>query len=216
MDKRKVDLRKIILTFVWIAFILYCFFNRHTITIDKITEYASKNIFLAVFILLSLFFIKSIVFFIYAGLIFASSGAVLPLPLAILVNVAGVAIMCSVPYFVGKKAGNKMVKSLFEKHPKLKIIKEIQEKNEFLVSFFSRLVGILPVDVVSLYLGASLVSFRKYFLGSLLGFLPSSVSFAVMGMSVRDVTSPAFLISLIFEVLLMITSTLFVWLRKKR
>lgn len=209
-------IRKILVCAIWLGLILYCLFNYRNLTLDAIVNYSPENAFVAVIVMLFLFAIKSIVFFIYGGLLYAACGVIFPLPLAIAVNTLGTIIMCSVPYFIGKMAGSRMVTSLFDKHPKLQIIKEIQEKNEFLVSFMARIVGVLPADVVSMYLGASLVGYDKYFFGSVLGLFPSIVSFAIMGMSVDNVTSPSFIFSALFELILMAVSIIFVFLWRRR
>ena len=58
----------------------------------------------------------------------------------------------------------------------------------------------LPSDVVSLYMGAVQVEYKKYLLGSLLGLLPHTITFPIMGMNIRDIRSPRFMISLCTEI----------------
>ena len=209
-------IRKMTVCAIWLGLIIYCLINYRSLTLDAIVNYSPENTFVAILVMLFLFAFKSITFFIYGGLLYAASGVIFPLPLAIAVNTVGTIIMCSIPYLIGKTAGSRMVIRLFDKHPKLQIIKEIQEKNEFLVSLLARIVGVLPADVVSMYLGASLVSYDKYFFGTVFGLFPSIVSFAVMGMSVDDVTSPSFIFSALFELMLMVTSVTFVFLWRRR
>ena len=54
--------------------------------------------------------------------------------------------------------------------------------------------------VVSLYMGAVQVEYKKYLLGSLLGLLPHTITFPIMGMNIRDIRSPRFMISLSAEI----------------
>lgn len=209
---KKISLEKarnIIALLLWLFVIVFFLINRDTITLEKIVNYTHENVFLAIAVILFLFFLKSLVFFIYLGFLCAASGVIFPLPLALIVNFVGLIIMSSVPYFIGKKAGSKALDLLSEKNPKIQIIREMQKKNEFFVSFFARILGLLPVDVVSLYMGASLVKYKAYITGSVIGFLPSMISFTVMGIKADDPTSPAFVICVIFEFSLMLVSILF-------
>ena len=75
----------------------------------------------------------------------------------------------------------------------------------------------LPADLVSAYMGASGISYPVYLFASILGILPTAVTFAVMGSSVGDIHSPAFWNSLFAEVRLVILSGLLTLrLEKKR
>lgn len=218
-DKRIISfefLRKSAMLIIWVVIVTIVFIKRDSITLETIVNYSPENTLVAILVMLSLFFLKSISFFIYGGLLYAASGVIFPFPLALTVNAVGTVIMCSVPFCIGKKAGSTLVNRLFEKHPKLQIIKHFQENNEFLVSFFTRIVGILPADIVSMYMGASLTQYRNYLPGTFLGLLPSMISFCIMGMKADDVSSPAFILSALFELLLMIASVIYVFLWRKK
>lgn len=209
------NVRKSLVVILWIVVIILFFVNRHKITLDNIVNYTPENISLAILVILFLFFFKSIVFFIYGGLIYAASGVIFPFPIALAVNLAGTFIMSTTPFLIGKMSGSRVLSSLVEKHPRLKIISEIQKKNEFFVSFFARIVGLLPADVVSLYMGASLTDYKTYIFGTMMGFLPSVISFTIMGTSADNITSLPFITSVIFEICLMGASLLFLYLYRR-
>lgn len=214
--KTTESLRKIFALIIWGALIIFVFVNRRELTLDKIVNYTPQNITLAILLMLFLFLLKSLSFFIYGGLLCAASGVIFSLPLAIAVNLLGTVIMCSVPYFIGGRLGSGLLERLFYKHPRLKLVKDIQDKNEFLVSFLVRIIGILPADIVSLYMGASRIPYNKYIYGTMLGMFPSIVSFSIMGMKADDVTSPAFIGSAVFEIVLIIASLIAIYIMKRR
>ena len=210
-------IQKIILVTFWLTVILICIINRDKITIDAIVNFSPENTFVAICLILLLFAVKSVSVVIYGGIIYAASGIMFPLPLAIAVNTVGTVIMVSIPFYIGKKAGSKILDSIVHKNPKLEIIKDIPNQNELFTSFITRIVGLLPSDLVGIYLGASGMSYKKYLLGSVAGLYSAVISFSVMGMSADDVTSPAFIISAAIEIGLMLLSVIlcFGW-RKKR
>ena len=219
--KKSVDkglVQKIIVFAFWLAVILICIINRDKITVDAIVNFTPENTLVAILLIFLLFAFKSITVVVYGGIIYAASGIMFSLPVAIIVNTVGTVLMVSIPFFIGKKAGGKAIDKIVNKNPKLEVLRSVPNKNELFISFFVRLLGILPSDLVSMYLGASGIKYSKYISGSLIGLFPAVISFSVMGMSANDVTSPEFIVSAAFEIGLMIFSIIlyFVWRRKSK
>ena len=211
-------LRKGIPVFFWAAVILLCFLYRDRITVENIVNFTPENPLLAVGIMLLLFAFKSVTFVIYGSILYAVNGILFPLPFAILLNMAGSAIMATLPFLIGRRKGSGLLVKLTEKYPKLSVLRKLPSENGFFLSMVIRLMGCLPGDVVSMYFGASGIRYREYLTGTLIGLTPSIVIFTVMGMSADDVTSPAFIISVCCEILTALTSIIwfFCWNRKRR
>ena len=211
-------LRKGIPVFFWAAVILLCFLYRDRITVENIVNFTPENPVLAVGIMLLLFAFKSVTFVIYGSILYAVNGILFPLPFAILLNMAGSAIMATLPFLIGRRNGSGLLVKLTEKYPKLSVLRKLPSENGFFLSMVIRLMGCLPGDVVSMYFGASGIRYREYLTGTLIGLTPSIVIFTVMGMSADDVTSPAFIISVCCEILTALTSIIwfFCWNRKRR
>lgn len=210
-------IRNVLVAVFWIFLILLVLINRDRITIESIVHFTPENMLAAALIMLGLFTLKSITFFIYGSLLYVASGILFPLQMAIIVNLAGTFLMSTIPFWIGKTSGGKVLDHLIQKNPKLDILREIPGKNEFFVSFFVRIIGMLPADIVSMYLGASGIRYSRYIIGSMLGLFPAMLSFSVMGMSIQDVTSPAFIISAGCEIGLMVISiTIYLILRSKK
>ena len=131
-----------------------------------------------------------------------------PFPAAICLNILGSAIMVSIPYLIGKKLGSSAVTYVTEKYSKAKEIRKIRSDNDLFFTYIVRMVGRLPSDVVSLYMGAIQVKYKKYLLGSILGMLPHMILFPIIGMSITDIHSPAFIVSLCIEGVLIVGSVI--------
>lgn len=207
--------QKIVPVIFWIILIVLCLIHKDKITVESIVNYTPDNPVLAAGIILCLFAFKSITFFIFSGILYAVDGILFPLPAAILVNIIGTAVMASLPYWIGRKSGQKLLIQLCEKYPKLAMLRDLPNQNEFFASFLIRILGCLPLDVVSMYLGASGVRYHRYVFGTILGLLPTMIAYTVMGMSSDDITSLAFLISACCEIVLVISSVImfFIWRR---
>lgn len=140
-----------------------------------------------------LFVLFSMMRFLYSGLLYAASGVLFPLPVAIAVNLAGTAVMVSLPFWLGKKLGSQAVQYILRRWPKSAMLRELRGGSDFFFVLIVRLLGILSADVVSAYMGAVGVRYRDYLPACLLGFLTTCVLFPIMGMSLSDIRSPQFL-----------------------
>lgn len=211
---RQMALR-VLLIALWAALIVACLVFRDELSLDTIVRAAPGNMAAAAAVMLALFALKSVSMVLYSGILYAASGLLFPLPVAIVVNLCGTAIMASLPYFIGKRSGTSMVESLREKYPKVRQLQTVQKRNNFMFSYGARIVR-LPSDIVSLYMGASGVDYRAYLAGSMLGLLPHTVTYSIMGTSITDIRSPAFLISLGVEVAYVVVTAVVYALYAKR
>lgn len=191
---------------IWLVIIGVCIMQRDKITVDSILHFTPENPFLAVIVLLLLFALKSISIILYSGVLYIAAGVLFPLPIAIIVNLCGTAVMVTIPYFIGKKAGTPLVNQILQKHPKAALLKKIRTGNDFIFCFLSRIINVLPCDLVSMYMGAIQIKYGSYLLGCLLGMLPPMITFPVMGMSITDIHSPQFIVALCIELSFMIVS----------
>ena len=206
---------KIICGCLWFLAILFCLVYRDRITVDFILGWIPRNSWVAALVIIGLFAGKSFSIFIYTGILYAVSGAVFSLPIALTVNFIGTTVMLMLPYFMGKAAGSDGMEALAAKYPKIKLLQGFPSESRFFLCFIARIVGILPVDVVSFYFGSVRTGVWTYLLGSLLGILPSLCTFTIMGMKVNDPGSPEFLISLIVEVAINLISLIIYLLYRK-
>lgn len=224
MKQRPQNTEKIIRAAQYVVFILFwgglvtvCFLYRDKITVESVVSFTPDEPLLAALMMLALYAVKSVSFFIYGGILNVACGVMFPLPQALLVNTAGTIVMTLIPFLLGRKFGKRALTKLTQRYPKLKSIQDFPSQNGFFVSFFVRIVGLLPGDLIGLYLGASGISFKEYFWGTMLGLLPPVYAFTVMGTSIHDPSSPQFIISTICEVGICVVSLLAyaLWKHKK-
>ena len=207
--------RNIVLGLIWVGIIAICFLHRKELSAEGIARYTPKNPWLAAIVMLALFALKSLSIVIYSGLLYAANGILFPLPVAIVLNLIGTVIMVSLPYLIGRRTGASVVDEIRAKYPKAEAIHDLRAKNDFLFAFLVRMVR-MPSDVASLYMGAVHVEYKKYLLGSLLGMLPHTITYPIIGMSIRDIRSPQFIISLCAEIAyILVTSAVYTLYRKK-
>ena len=147
---------------IWLVMICVCLFQHDQITVDSVLNFTPKNPVLAVVVLLLFFALKSISIFFFAGILYAAAGILFPLPIAILVNILGTAIMVTIPYYIGKFAGTPLVNQILRRYPKAGLLKRIRAGNDFIFCFVARLINVLPCDLVSMYMGAIQLDYGSY------------------------------------------------------
>ena len=190
-----------LLALVWLAILGLCFYYRRLLSVDSIVAYSPHSVLLAILLMLLLFALKSVSFVLYCGIFYAASGVLFPLPLALAVNVLGTAVMALFPYFLGRALGTEAVDEILQKHPRVRRLRDMREGNDFLFVLLVR-ASRLSFDVVSLFMGAIGVPFKKFLPASVLGMLVPIVTYPLIGMSVSDPHSPMFRLSILAEVVL--------------
>ncbi len=208
---------RILIAAIWLAIIIALIIHRKDFTASEISELAPSNPVLAALVMMMLFALKSVSMVLYCGILYAANGILFPLPIAIVLNITGTAVMVTIPYLIGKIAGAASVNKITGKYPKAAKLRELRKQNDFLFVLLTRLIGILPCDIVSLYMGAVNVDYLAYLPACILGMLRSAITFPIMGMSIDNIGSPIFITVLCIEVLFTICSVLIYRLyRKKR
>lgn len=189
--------------------VLWYWKTGRTVELEDLLHYTPSQPLLAVLFLWVVFALKSLSLVFPVLLLFAVSGRLFPLPVALLVNLVGIAITISIPYWIGRGAGRDLTIELQEKYPRLSELRELRHQNNFFFSFLVRAIGILSCDAVSLYFGNTRMPYLPYVLGGVLGFLPDLVCATVAGMQMSDLHSPWFYITIAINLLICTLAYLF-------
>lgn len=191
---------------------------RNSISFEAIVNYSPDNPILAVLFLWLLFCIKSLSVTFSQSFLYYASGIMFSIPIAVIVSFIGLAFELTVPYFIGKFSGEDLAEYLKNKYPKLNKVKDFRSENEFFFVFFIRLIGFLPCDVLSMYMGSVKVKYKNHLLGGLLGSLPRLIMHTIVGSTVNDPTSPQFIISVCITLSLSVFSILIytIYMKKKK
>ena len=168
---------------------------RRDVSVGMILRYTPKNLYLAALAFLGLFVLKSLSVVFDMKLIYIAAGLYFPLPVAFAVNIAGTAAEATVPYLEGRLGGAGALQALLDKWPKLRKIQALRVQDSYLFAVLLRAAGVLPADPIGMYFGASGMPYGPCMLGCVTGMLPVIVVTTVMGGSIEQPGSLAFLLS---------------------
>lgn len=177
------------------------------ITVDDMISYTPENRIIASIFILLMFFIKSLTIIFPVAIIYIVAGMMFPTFLAILINIIGIGIGFSYSYWVGKTSASNSKDKLMIKYPKLTQLDSLMKNNEWFITFIVRMVGIIPIDVVSIFMGSAEISFTKYLSASVLGTLPILLATTFIGSTIADPTSSEFILSLLLRVVISVFSS---------
>lgn len=200
---------------LWVVLIVLCFLNRDALSVSDILQYSPANPFLAAFVMVLLFALKSLTVVLFCGFLYAAAGILFPLPVALLVNLIGTVIMATLPYYLGQQMGNDAANRVVLKYPKAEQLRALRQGNDGFLSFVTRLIVLLPGDVVSFFMGAIGVGFKKYITGSMFGFLPLIITCTIMGTNITNPHSRAFITAVCVQGLYMVVSMILYFFYRK-
>lgn len=190
--------------------------SRDEWSVEAILQYSPDNTFLAAMMMLVLYAAKSMSIVFPMMVLQIVGGHLFSVPVAMVVNIAGMVVLLTLPYWVGYFSGSDLVQKLMKKHPKLQTAVEYQQQDNLFVTFFLRVISILPGDIVSMYFGAVKTPFWTYLLGSSLGTVPGVITSTLIGSSLTEPGSPMFLFSLFLTIFLSVISLLVHHLYRKK
>ncbi len=177
-------------------------------TIEQILSYTPEAPAAAAAVIAVMYALKSLSYFFPMMIIAAAAGIIFPIYIAIPVNLAGIIIMASIPFAVGRYAESELVDKLAEKYGGVEQIRSIGMNHQLFGAFFLRIISCLPYDIVSIIMGSMRFEYKKYILGTFLGTFPGIILTTIMGSSIREPFSPEFIICASIEIVIAVCSAL--------
>lgn len=181
MDKKKIlNIIKIglALTLVIIAAVNYKTLS--TLDIRELVATAS-SLYIAIAIILGVYFVKAVLLVLPASLIYISVGLVMDWKIAVLVNMLGIVIEVITTYFLGKFLGKDAVEKKLSGTKGGEKLLAMKGRNKNTATFIIRFVPAFPIDFSSLFMGAFDFKFLPYFIFSVAGLAPRVIGFTILG-----------------------------------
>ncbi|RXI39520.1 TVP38/TMEM64 family protein [Clostridium tetani] len=171
-----------------------------SITIKSFGKYA----FICFLIILTLkplmMFLPAAVFSVVGGTIFGSvKGFTL--------NMIGFFLSGTVAFLIARNLGKKTVDKLL-RGKGVKLNNNLS-KNGFKVLFLLRLPPVLPYDPLSYACGLTKIKYKDFIYASLLGVVPETLCYSIMGQNIFNPNSPKFIIPFIIIIISTLVSGIF-------
>ena len=118
---------------ICLIFTIIAIWKRAELSVLNISRFVSENVALSAFILLLLYALKSLSVAFPIAVLEVTAGVVFPLPVALFLNIIGIVITLTIPYYVGKASGRNLADHIIGRNEWLKRICDYQLKNAFFV-----------------------------------------------------------------------------------
>ena len=122
------------------------------------------------------------------------TGVVLPMYVAIPVNIVGFIILLTIRYYWGKRFGAGNAWKIISKLDVARRLIQQDGKGHAALLIALRLIPCMPINSISGVYGSFDYGYLKFILFSLIGFLPKLLSFTFVGRNVYDPLSSEFLV----------------------
>jgi uncharacterized membrane protein YdjX (TVP38/TMEM64 family) len=189
-------------------FILHYFFQSRFDWVE-IKEHIKSFGIWAPAILLVIIIITSSIGFVFAIPV-AIAALLLGVYWAFFISILGLSIGATLSFFIARYLGRDYLeKKYIHKMRRLNKYDKYLKKEGFIITFYLRLISLVPYELINILAGLSRIEFKKFFFATLLGIMPGTFITIYFVNSTKDIFSLNFgiaaLIDLLF-VLLPLTS----------
>lgn len=164
-----------------------------SISWQELSSLMPETVWQAVLLFWGCYAVKSLSVFFPLLVLYAAAGQVFSLPTALLVNLSGLVICETLPYWIGKRCGTELAERLRRKYPKFSVLETLHQRGSLPFAALTRAVGFVPGDLASLYFGAVGLPYVPYLAESLLGLLPMMAADTLLGKGLGGTLSPELL-----------------------
>lgn len=195
-------------------FFVYFLFNHRGLSVNAILSYTPSNYFLAGVIMISLFAIKSVSIVIPFTVLYVSSSIIFPWYWAIIINLIGLFVCMTIPYYIGKLSGKELVVKLMSKYPKINKINNIKAKKQWVFVFIVKILGFIPNDVSSIVLGSLNIDYKVFVISSVLAKTPMMLAKTLIGANINQPGNKGFTAAILISILVFIITMVIYWKNK--
>lgn len=140
----------------------------------------------AIVILAFMFFLKSLIPIVPFSVMFVSAGMVFPAVIAVFISTFGVALLCSVKFFWGRRYGIGGVLRLFLCSRKVSGFMKLDDYGNKWILGFLCFIPIVPIGAVSRAYGTTRMSYGTFIRLSLPGIMPRIVLWSFVGVNIFE------------------------------
>lgn len=207
-NKKSVKILIPVIAIVIIAILLTVIIvkSEQPLSVETVLKYTPDNIYLAVVTLFLFFALKSLTIILPLSALYLASGILFPPITAVFISICGLSITLTIPYLIGHFSGKEVVSDIQKKYPKTRKIMDYQKTNTFFACFITRIVGVLPGDIVSLYFGACDTPYPVYLFAGIAGSLLSIITTTILGDKISQPCSVGFFVVLLCRILVSASS----------
>lgn len=175
-----------------VAAVIFLSWELSKIPWADLQNYMPESPFLAALVLVGLFIVKAILMVIPLNALYITASILFLPGWAIAISYVGLAIEMTIGFAMGRKWGSGSIRTKIEKYKYSRWLLRLTERHTVMSCFVFRFLP-PPADIVNMFLGATRISFPKYFFASLFGFTPKLLAIILLGEAATSAKPTLFL-----------------------
>lgn len=169
------------------------------LNIDKVITYVQEQGALAGVVYLGIYMLKPFFLIIPANIVAIAGGIVFGPVKGFILAMIGFFVSGTVAFYIARFLGRDFVESIVGKRV-LELDRNLEEKG-FKILFLLRLPPVLPFDPLSYACGLTKIKYKDFILASLLGVVPETICYSVLGRSFSNPLSWQFLLPIVIIII---------------
>lgn len=171
----------------------------HNLDIESLVETIRGKSYLSVVIYLGIYVIKPLLLITPSNIVALVGGGLFGPVKGFILTMTGFAISGTIAFYLARLLGRDFVEGILKK--RFNKLENIMKESGFKYLFILRLPPIIPYDPLSYVCGLTNISYKDFILASLIGVIPETICYSIIGTSFRNPLSPQFIVPILVLVI---------------
>ena len=189
----------ILLIVIGISIVLINWKFISNLKIENIVKFIKEKRYISVILYLGIYIIKPLLLIIPTSMLALVGGGLFGPIKGFIFTMTGFWIAGTIAFYLARYLGREFVAGILKR--KFNKLESIMQKSGFKYLFILRLPPIIPYDPLSYISGLTNISYKDFILASLIGVIPETICYSIIGTSFKSPLSPQFIIPVIVLVL---------------
>ena len=171
----------------------------HNLDIESLVETIREKSYLSIAIYLGIYSIKPLLLITPSNIVALVGGGLFGPVKGFILTMTGFAISGTIAFYLARLLGRDFVEGILKK--RFNKLENIMKESGFKYLFILRLPPIIPYDPLSYVCGLTNISYKDFILASLIGVIPETICYSIIGTSFRNPLSPQFIVPILVLVI---------------
>lgn len=167
----------------------------HNLEIEGIVEFIRDKSYISVILYWSMYLIKPLFLIIPTNMLVLVGGGLFGPIKGFIFTMIGFAISGTIAFYLARLLGRDFVEGILKK--RFSKLENMMQESGFKYLFILRLPPIIPYDPLSYACGLTNISYKDFILASLIGVMPETICYSIIGTSFKKPLSPQFIIPVV-------------------
>jgi len=164
----------------------------HNLEIDGVVEFIREKSYISVILYLGIYAIKPLLLIIPTNMVALVGGGLFGPIKGFIFTMIGFTISGTIAFYLARVLGRDFVAGILRK--RFNKLENMMQESGFKYLFILRLPPVIPYDPLSYACGLTNISYKDFILASLIGVIPETICYSIIGTSFKNPLSPQFMI----------------------